>query len=278
MYCELKPCPELIPFINCYWSIDAQANTTLTDYSFPDGCPEIIFNLDTQVQRFSANGRISINPSVELIGQMTQSYRLQTQGRNHIVGVRFYPHTLACFTPETISQFNDQTIAVQDVLGGQIQELTERIVEASTPEQWVNHLNSFFKSRLRKQTDTNRHKLTDFAVKKILAQKERTDLDGVVCASGVSHRYLQQCFQQRVGVSPKMLLKIIRFQKSFYYLNAKTHSLTAVAYECGYYDQAHFIRDFKALTGITPARYSLDQHPFNQHFLTSSNSSYLYNF
>ncbi|MVM35213.1 helix-turn-helix domain-containing protein [Spirosoma sp. HMF4905] len=278
MYCEIKPCPELTPFINCYWSIDALANATLTDYSFPDGCPEIIFNLETQVKRFSIDGRVSMNPSVEFIGQMTQPYQIRTQGRNRIVGVRFYPHTVACFTKETIAQFNDQTIAVQDIWGTEILDVAVQIAEASTPTQWVTPLNAFFRSRLTNQIDSSRHKLTDFAVRQFLSQKDVTDLDAIVRASGLSHRYLQQCFHQRVGISPKMLLKIIRFQKTFQYLNAGAHSLTYVAYECGYYDQAHFIRDFNAFTGSTPARYSLQHHPFNQHFLVASNSSYLYNF
>ncbi|MBC8082760.1 MAG: AraC family transcriptional regulator [Hymenobacter sp.] len=94
---------------------------------------------------------------------------------------------------------------------------------------------------------------------------------------GISGRYLERLFGQAVGVSPKYFCRIIRFQQTFRWLE-RTDSLTAVAATCGYYDQAHFIRDFRHFTGTTPSAFRRASGPISTAFLAETSSSYLYNF
>jgi AraC-like DNA-binding protein len=76
---------------------------------------------------------------------------------------------------------------------------------------------------------------------------------------GLSERYLQKLFIDMVGISPSAYFSVYRFNKSLARILSTDHSLTAIGYDCGYYDQAHFIKEFKKFTGITPfeARASL---------------------
>ena len=72
-------------------------------------------------------------------------------------------------------------------------------------------------------------------------------------------RQLERNFKKQIGISPKQLSKVIRLQAILQLLlNQKTETLTGVAYETEYYDQSHFIKDFKEFTGTTPKEFLTD--------------------
>ena len=74
--------------------------------------------------------------------------------------------------------------------------------------------------------------------------------------TGYTTRYIDKSFRSEVGLSPKQLAKIFRFQAAVKALNAHTdRNLTEIAMELGYYDQSHFVHDFKAFSGMTPKKY-----------------------
>jgi AraC-like DNA-binding protein len=80
-------------------------------------------------------------------------------------------------------------------------------------------------------------------------------ITSVASRYGITSRYLQKLFLQHTGLTPKLYSKINRFQNSLMLVSKKESSLTSIAYECGYFDQAHFIREFKSFTGLTPSEF-----------------------
>jgi AraC-like DNA-binding protein len=87
------------------------------------------------------------------------------------------------------------------------------------------------------------------------------NIENVATRYGITSRYLQKLFLQYTGLTPKLYSKINRFQNSLSLVTKKDISLTAVAYTCGYFDQSHFIREFKSFTGLTPSGYSIANSP-----------------
>src|SRR5690606_307152 len=81
---------------------------------------------------------------------------------------------------------------------------------------------------------------------------------------GITPRYLQKLFLQHIGVTPKLYCQIHRFQRSLRHMRKREDSLTAIAYDCGYADQSHFIREFKSFAGITPSAFSAEFRPVNE--------------
>jgi AraC-like DNA-binding protein len=79
------------------------------------------------------------------------------------------------------------------------------------------------------------------------------NIENVASRYGISSRYLQKLFLQYTGLTPKLYHKINRFQKSLVLVSKKNMPLTSIAYDCGYFDQSHFIRDFKSFTGFLPS-------------------------
>ena len=84
------------------------------------------------------------------------------------------------------------------------------------------------------------------------------NINSVVSRYGISSRYLQKIFLNYSGLSLNLFSKIARFQKSIHLVVNKDSSLTTIANQCGYFDQSHFIKDFKFFTGSAPSRFSLD--------------------
>jgi transcriptional regulator GlxA family with amidase domain len=97
-------------------------------------------------------------------------------------------------------------------------------------------------------------RLVGFVVQSLVRSAGRASVSRVALAVGVTPRHLQRRFQERVGVSPKVLARILRFQNTLRYRTASTPVEWArVAVECGYADQSHLIREYAALAGETPA-------------------------
>jgi transcriptional regulator GlxA family with amidase domain len=85
---------------------------------------------------------------------------------------------------------------------------------------------------------------------------------------GISKRNLERRFSQEIGLSPKQLAKTIRLQALLKMLNqSQSKSLTELALECGYYDQAHFIKDFKEFTGLSPKQFYADNLKMSNLFI-----------
>jgi AraC-like DNA-binding protein len=84
------------------------------------------------------------------------------------------------------------------------------------------------------------------------------NIETVAARYGITARYLQKLFLQYTGLTPKLYSKINRFQNSLRLITQNDCSLTSIAYDCGYADQSHFIREFKSFTGLTPSGYMVD--------------------
>jgi AraC-like DNA-binding protein len=106
----------------------------------------------------------------------------------------------------------------------------------------------------------------DYAVSRIVAAPERLTMEEIAGNVGYSQKHFIHLFKQHVGVAPKSYLRIIRFNKTLSEIAAapsdkRTIDWTALALDCGYYDQAHFIGDFKKFSGYTPEEYLAKRSP-----------------
>lgn len=276
VYEEIAPSIQLKPYINCFWMIHSPEQVDIMDRTFPDGCQEIIFNLDTQVRRDDGQGFFD-NPDVELVGQMTRPYNIVTQGRQTFFGVKFFPHSFSAFTHESINDLKDQSIDAHLLLGREFRYVIEHLHNVPSLKNFAHAMEAFLARRL--STERMRtYQLVERAVQHLFSASHSGNIDSLAHWLGVSDRYLQQTFKQHVGLTPKQLWKMIRFQRSFRYLSGGHESITDVAYRCGYYDHAHFTHDFKSLAGMTPSQYQRTTLPLNQFFLAPGNRTYLCNY
>ena len=106
----------------------------------------------------------------------------------------------------------------------------------------------------------------DYSVKTILQQPHQLSINYLSDKVGFSQKHFIKIFKEHVGVAPKAFLKIIRFQKAIHDIEAtRIANWTSIAYDCGYYDQAHFINDFKDFSGFTPQQFLSTKSEFTNY-------------
>ena len=96
----------------------------------------------------------------------------------------------------------------------------------------------------------------EYAINRIIAAPEVVIIKDIAAKAGYSSKHLIHLFEHNVGVSPKSFLQIIRFQKSIHEIEIKGHTnFSSLGLDCGYFDQSHFIANFKSFSGFTPVEY-----------------------
>ena len=261
-YTEITPGDGLRPYVKCYYIYESDASVVFEDTVFPSGCMEIIFNLGTGKWQTAAGDGFVTNPAVELWGQIIRPLPVKSIGRNVMLGVRFFPHAAACFLNDQVNLFNDQVVDFRDVEDDAVGLLYAKLLETVTWNKRIELVEAFLLRRLS-LSETRLGKMT--VVSDVMHEIRRDDffdnMENVAARYGITSRYLQKLFLQYTGLTPKLYSKISRFQHSLRLVTKRDASLTSIAYDCGYFDQSHFIREFKSFTGFTPSGYSIENSP-----------------
>jgi AraC-like DNA-binding protein len=134
--------------------------------------------------------------------------------------------------------------------------LEEALNEAKTDEQRVSAVERFLIARMK---NTEPDKLVLAALALIHKSKGNIRVSELLDQLHISQSPLEKRFRQAVGTSPKKFASIVRFRNVMLHHDASS-SLTELGYEAGFYDQAHFIREFKAFTGETPEKFFSGKH------------------
>lgn len=261
-YHEIKPGKPLQPYVKHYYVYESTCDAAFEDVVFPCGSMEIIFNLGSGNWQTQPGDEFVTTPAVELWGQVLRPLAVRSLGRNIMLGVRFYPHAAAAILNDRINLFNHQVMNVGDVMGNGIHALHSQLMEARS---WTKRL-ALAEAFLLQQLSRATKRLNKIAVVSGLMQELQqpemvNTMETVATRFGISARYMQQLFVQYTGLTPKLYSQINRFQNSLQLVRAGNTSLTSIAYECGYADQSHFIREFKSFTGLTPSGYAIENSP-----------------
>jgi transcriptional regulator GlxA family with amidase domain len=132
--------------------------------------------------------------------------------------------------------------------------LGDEVVKAPTSEKRIEIIESFLLDKLK--TEKAYDELAKTSVELLLKSKGQVTIEALAGQMQTSRRQLERRFSTVIGLSPKQLSKIIRLQATLKMMEQKQFtSLTALAYENGYFDQAHFIKDFKEFTGLSPKQF-----------------------
>ena len=255
-YKEFAPTGLLKDHVQCYFVCETDTAVFAEDKVFATGFIEIMFNVGADGPQQLKNGGLIKQPDIQLWGQTIHPFNFVSFGKHAMFGIRFFPHTAACFFNERIEEFNDQVIDFKDIGGKETTVLHSKLQEAKTLNQRIELADAF----LLRLLSLSANKFTRLTlVNSIMHDLGRGDffenINSIAARYGVSSRYLQKIFLNYSGLSPNLFSKIVRFQKSVHLVAGKTKSLTTIAHQCGYFDQSHFIKDFKFFTGAAPSRF-----------------------
>lgn len=262
-YREIRPGHRLKQYVKCYYIYESGSDAAFEDTVFPSGNMEIIFNLGTgQWQTAGGDGFVT-TPSIELWGQIIRPLPVRSIGRNTMLGIRLFPHAAACFLNNNKADlFTNQVVDYRAVSDKVVHTLYTQLQDTSTWNKRIELVEAFL---LQKLSLAEKKLPKTIVVSDIMQEMQQDDffdnIENVASRYGITPRYLQKLFLQYTGLTPKLYSKIHRFQNSLRLMTQKDASLTSIAYDCGYFDQSHFIREFKSFTGFTPSGYSIENSP-----------------
>ncbi|MCU0435598.1 MAG: helix-turn-helix domain-containing protein [Bacteroidia bacterium] len=254
-----EPSPELKEFVMCYWNLEGDRESTPTKNTIvPDGTMKLIFHYADTYKHHAKNGESIILPKCFLIGQLTQPYIVEPLGVTGSFVARFHPNGFLPFTTIPIKEMENTAVPLDKLFGEEGRETGEKILHACNTEARIQLIETFLLKRL---TDK---KTIDFVVastiETIMAANGKFAVNEFSQRMNINRRQLTRKFSQEIGLSPKQLSKTIRIQAALKTLLAEeVTSLTDLAYENEYYDQAHFIKEFKEFTGLTPKEFYGDE-------------------
>jgi AraC-like DNA-binding protein len=172
-----------------------------------------------------------------------------------VLGVKFRPGGFYPFYRKPIVQLTDAAVSLAEAFGAMSAELERTVLSAETAAAMIAPMAAFLRG-LRPQRDPNVQVVNQIA-ESIRVDREITRVDMVAASIGISTRTLQRLFREYVGVSPKWVIRHYRLHEAAAQLqNGALVNLPKLALDLGYFDQAHFIKDFKALVGSTPSAYA----------------------
>jgi AraC-like DNA-binding protein len=277
-YEEILPSRPLAKYVKCFWFLESTlVESGGQERILPDGCTEIVINLAEPFQQQNSDGSTERQPLAFVVGQMRRYLLIEPTGKAQIMGLRFWPGGVYPFLAFPQDQIADQVVALDSIWGRMADELRCRIAEAPSLEDAVRRIERVLVARLSKHRQDIDGVMN--AVRLIRASGGRVSVDYLSEQMGISLRMLDRRFNAIVGLPPKVLSRIVRFQRALKMLESRQDKpdWVEIALECGFYDQSHFIKEFKAISGKEPTSYSNETHLMSDHFTRSDQLSFSYN-
>lgn len=254
-YQTFEPSLELKGLVKCYWTLEYPKEENPEKQTIvPDGCMEMIFHYGDLYKQYLQNGESIIQPKCFVIGQLTRPLEIEPTGQTGIFSIRFNPEGFSPFTSIPIKEMENTATPLEVFFGNDGKEIEQKVLRTNSVSERIKYIESFLLSRLP-NTETIDH-IIQSTVDTILTANGHLSVGELSKQINVSSRQLERKFSSFIGLSPKQLSKMIRLQATLkMLLNKQFTSLTTLAYEGEYYDQAHFIKDFKEFTGLTPKEF-----------------------
>ncbi|SEL13548.1 helix-turn-helix domain-containing protein [Parapedobacter koreensis] len=242
IYNQVKPHPDLLDFIDAFWTVEGVGKQCDKEIILPDGCVDLIVNLGEEYK--ADDGIVTMHPEkAYLVGTMTTFKETFVSTSNRLLGIRFKPAAFSSFYGNYVSmdEITDKTIEFTQSISPDIHKIKRHPIP---------YLNAYFLNRL---SDT-RHNLSN-VIRDVQTAGGQISIDSLAKRNHTTVRQLERSFKQYIGVSPKEFVNIVRFKTALSKIkrNKQQQSLLDIAVDCGYYDHAHLTNAIKRYTGTSPS-------------------------
>ncbi|MFA5417075.1 MAG: helix-turn-helix domain-containing protein [Bacteroidales bacterium] len=256
MITKLIPHPCLNKTIDYYW---IEKEKTSNVKILPDGSTCILMNMGGPINITNENTQyLHLNTDL-IVGAHKKYYIIQRDPQTHLIGIKFKQGGMYHFYKHPLSQFSDRVANLSDVMKEEAEELRIVLSKTNDADEIRIKLNQFFLKRV--ETHSKCSDIVEFAVSNLRVNESTSTVRNLCVTSQISNKYMISLFNQKVGLSPKVIHRINKFIKVIDLLQAKKPKpWPEIAFECQYYDQAHLINEFKGFSGMSPKTYLDNEH------------------
>lgn len=248
----IEPNKTLTRFIKNYCIVETNNSIDYVPYErvYPNGSACAVFHYGNSSKFKQKSSSEYIEPTLVICGQQTDYYDLSLSGKTGMILITFKSHGLRAFFNFPAKELLNENISLNLLIKNEASVLEHKLLNSVNNKQRIDHLENFFTERLIFNSDFDR---IDYAIKLIenyKGQIKTQKLSQEVC---LGIKQFERIFSNYVGINPKKFTSIVRFQNILQMKkNTNELNLSQLAFDNGYYDQAHFIHDFRSLTGLAP--------------------------
>jgi AraC-like DNA-binding protein len=251
------PNSPLSRFVENMWLVEGFTADYTREKILPDGAIELIIDLDTHPKNIfedEASERFRTVKKAWISGERTRYIIIGAERNQSMVGIRFRPGGAYPFFGFPISELSESVTELDLIWGSLVNEIRDQLMEIETPEGRLVRLELFLLSQARRTLEANR--LITFAVHQLQHSPQFLAIRDLANTIGITQKHLISQFEKVVGLRPKSFARVCKFQKVVNLIEQQSKiEWAAMASECGYYDQAHFIHEFQTFSGLNPSTY-----------------------
>jgi AraC-like DNA-binding protein len=276
LYLERIPAPPLNAFVRSIWYCENPGQGHTLERVLPNGSAQLIVNLkedQTRVYRPEMGFACEATAGAALSGVQSRYCIIDTAETESVLGVAFRPGGTAPFFRAPAYELLDASLPLDLFWGRRAIDLRIQLLETTRPAVKLEIMERTLAQALRLAKPPA---AITFALDVFRRRSGQASMAEVAGKIGLSPKHFIERFKAAVGLPPKQFCRILRFQSALAQAaRGETVDWTRIAVDCGYFDQAHFIHDFRAFSGITPTTYQSGRTQFQNHvkFLQSAGAA-----
>jgi methylphosphotriester-DNA--protein-cysteine methyltransferase len=257
IFASQRPGPPLDSFVDHFWFYSGLVADHERERVLPSGTMELIFNLRDRPRRLFPHDRPDRPVDFRrawMSGPQSGYIVIDVLRDSSLMGVRFRPGGAAAFLGLPADQLRDRVVELEDLWGAEAGTLWESLREAPTAAAKFRLLERHLLRRSGPAPGDD--PVVSHALRRFRETPHLTRIEGLAAEVGLSHKQFIRRFRSRVGLGPKRYCRILRFREVLERVEREESVVWAdLAAACGYYDQAHFIAEFRGFSGLNPTRY-----------------------
>ena len=264
---QRAPRPPLDAFVESIWICRNDPGPQALQRILPTGAAQLIVNLkedETRLYDPAAPQRCVAIDGTVLSGPYTRVQVIDTSEQEYVAGVAFRPGGTGPFMRLPTHETTDIDVPLEALWGRcPTQSLRDRLLESRDANGALDVLEEALLARVR---PPGVHPAIVFALRTFDRLPGMASIAAVTDAVGMSAKRFIERFKVDVGMTPKRFCRLRRFQRAVTQAHqGGSVDWTCVALDCGYFDQAHFIHDFRSFAGMTPTQYQSAKTEFQNH-------------
>lgn len=251
-----SPAVGLEPYIQCYWSISPRKviSQEVTTKIVSDGGAGVVFNDGDPISLSMGDVNYGDLLGSFITGPTLLPVNLTLRGNIRAFGIRFHPGGLYPIIKYEMDKIVDEVLPLSSITPHWL-ILANLLLKCVQNSEKHLLLDDYLQTLLLNNTSESQLSMTQI-ISQMQAYGGRLAINDICSNYGISGRHFQRRFRREVGILPKQLSRVFRMEKSRALLRSQIpSSLADVGYECDYFDQSHFVREFLQLTGETPKNY-----------------------
>jgi AraC-like DNA-binding protein len=259
MIFQTYPVPsDLTDYVRCFWTLESDGSSRLPfiHRATAECCAELIFYFKGEVNVYRNESTKERTFTSGLYAQ-SQDYRKFAIDRAFgMLGVYLYPHTIPLLFNIPASNLSDYNLDITSLFGEEGTILEDKVMCATSPNMRIKFISEFLIKKLARLEKKSSY--LSSTIRHAIAMGTMQSVGEMAAACNLSVRQIERDFRVLSGFSPRLFSKLTRFRSLMESIPSKEYSMTDLAYAFNYYDQSHFINEFRRFTGLTPSRYIKD--------------------